>query len=325
MRFRPEDRRWRSLLMAAFLFGSMACTGSVSTPATKLAATPAPKPSPGTIQHASFTVSGMERFYRLFVPNSLDPNQPLPLVVLLHGCDAMRGSGDEVASDTHFDEEASVGHFVAAYPDGQVSDFSAALGRQRCWNAGSCCIENVTSPVADDVTFVSQLIDQLTAALRIDKSRIFIVGVSAGAFMAYRLACELSGRIAGMASVAGTMLVDSCHPAQPVPILEMHGTDDSNVPYGGGAVFNGASAPSVAAVVQRWATLNGCVGNPIQSQSGVTKTSAWTDCKAGTIVRLDTVVGGHHTWFGSTIDPVPGEPDANVVIWSFFSSLQPKG
>jgi poly(3-hydroxybutyrate) depolymerase len=46
---------------------------------------------------------------------------------------------------------------------------------------GSCSVENVTSPVAGDVTFVSQLIDQLTAAFHLDKSRIFIVGVSAGA------------------------------------------------------------------------------------------------------------------------------------------------
>jgi polyhydroxybutyrate depolymerase len=179
----------------------------------------------------------------------------------------------------------------------------------------------VQSPVADDVAFISRLIDRLTTDLPIDKSRIFIAGVSGGAFMAYRLACELADRIAGMASVAGAMLVDSCHPTRPVSILEMHGTDDSNVPYDGGAVFNGAASPSVDAVMQSWATLDGCAGNPSQSQNGITKTSAWRGCKAGTTVRLDTVVGGHHTWFGSTIDPVPGEPNANATIWSFFSSV----
>jgi polyhydroxybutyrate depolymerase len=192
----------------------------------------------------------------------------------------------------------------------------------RCWNAGSCCIDNVSTPVADDVAFVSQVLDRVTTDLPIDKARIFIAGVSAGGFMAYRLACELSGRIAGMASVAGTMLVDSCHPARPVSILEMHGTDDSNVPYDGGAVFNGAASPSVAAVMQSWATLDGCANSSTQSQTGITRTSAWKNCKGGTVIQLDTVVGGHHTWFGSTIDPVPGEPNANATIWSFFSSLQ---
>jgi polyhydroxybutyrate depolymerase len=309
-----------SLLIAVFLFGSVACGGTVATPTAKVSPAPVSTPSPGTIEHASFTVNGTLRLYRVFVPKSLDPNQPPPLVVLLHGCDLMRGSGDEVAADTHFDEEASAGRFVAVYPDGQISDYSV-LGRMRCWNAGSCCIDNVNTPVADDVAFVSQVLDRVTTDLPIDKTRIFIAGVSAGAFMAYRLACELSGRIAGMASVAGTMLVDSCHPARPVSILEMHGTDDSNVPYDGGAVLNGAPSPSVAAVMQSWATLDGCAGNPTQSQSGITKTSAWKGCKGGKIVQLDTVVGGHHTWFGSTIDPVPGEPNANATIWSFFSSV----
>jgi polyhydroxybutyrate depolymerase len=309
-----------SLLIAVVLFGSIACGGAVATPTAKLAPTPVSTPSPGTIEHASFTVNGTLRLYRVFVPHSLDPNQPSPLVVHLHGCDLMRGSGDEAALDSHFDEEASAGHFVAVYPDGQISDASV-FGRMRCWNAGSCCIENVNTPVADDVAFVSQLLDRVTAELPINKTRIFVAGFSGGAFMAYRLACELSGRIVGIASVAGTMLVDSCHPARPVSILEMHGTDDSSVPYDAGAVFNGAPSPSVASVIQQWANLDGCAGNPTQSQSGITKTSVWKDCEGGTTVQLDTVVGGHHTWFGSTLDPVSGEPNANAAIWSFFSTL----
>jgi polyhydroxybutyrate depolymerase len=309
-----------SLLIAVFLLGSVACGGTAAAPTAKVSSAPAATPSPGTIEHRSFTVNGALRLYRVFVPESLDPNQPSPLVALLHGCDGMRGSGDEVAADTHFDEEANAGRFIAVYPDGQISDFSV-LGRMRCWNAGSCCIDNVNTPVADDVAFVSQVLDRVATDHPIDKTRIFIAGVSAGAFMGYRLACELSGRIAGMASVAGAMMVDNCHPARPVSILEMHGTADSNVAYDGGAVFNGAASPSVTAVVRSWASLDGCAGNPTQSQSGITTTSAWKGCKGGTVVRLDSVGGGHHTWFGSTIDPVPGEPNANLTIWSFFSSL----
>jgi polyhydroxybutyrate depolymerase len=310
-----------SRLIAVFLLASVACGATAANPSAKVTSAPVSTPSTGTIEHASFTVNGTLRLYRVYVPKSLDPNQPSPLVVLLHACDLMRGSGDEVAADTHFDDEARAGHFVAVYPDGQIGDYSV-LGRMRCWNAGNCCIENVTTPVADDVAFVSQVLDRVTADHSIDKARIFIVGVSAGGFMVYRLACELSSRIAGMASIAGTMLVDSCHPARPVSILEMHGTDDSNVPYDGGVVFNGASSPSVVAVMQRWATLDGCAGNGTQSQSGITKTTTWKNCNGGTVVRLDSVVGGHHTWFGSTFDPVPGEPNANATIWSFFSSLQ---
>jgi hypothetical protein len=41
-------------------------------------------------------------------------------------------------------------------------------------------------------------------------------------------------------------------------------------------------------------------------------------------VRFDTVVAGHHQWFGSTFDPIPGEPDSNALMWGFFSGLQPR-
>jgi poly(3-hydroxybutyrate) depolymerase len=69
--------------------------------------------------------------------------------------------------------------------------------------------------------------------------------------------------------------------------------------------------------------LDGCKGDPTVSQQGITVTSIWGDCHERAVVRLHKVVGGKHQWFGSTLDPVPGEPDANAVIWNFFSTLQP--
>ena len=109
------------------------------------------------------------------------------------------------------------------------------------------------------------------------------------------------------------MKLQDCRPARPVSILEMHGTDDGRVAYEGGA-----------SAINRWVTLDGCAGNPIQSVSGITKTSIWNGCLGGTVVRFDTVVGGHHTWFGSAYDPVPGEPSSNAVVWGFFNNLAPR-
>ena len=74
------------------------------------------------------------------------------------------------------------------------------------------------------------------------------------------------------------------------------------------------------------AELDGCVGDPALGLSGVTMSSTWNRCKAGAVVRLDTIVDGRHTWFGCGVppcDPVPGEPGANAAVWNFFNSLRP--
>jgi polyhydroxybutyrate depolymerase len=270
----------------------LSCGGSAQAPSPHL--------SPGTTQHAKLTIDGLTRTYRLFQPKSLDSKQKPPLVVVLHPC-APDANGDGQASFTHFDDTAEKGKFVAAYPDG--------FGN--CWNPPR------KSSTPDDVAFIGALLDRVSADLPIDKARILVAGISGGAVLSYRLACEMSDRVIAIASVSGRMADDNCHPAQPVSVLEMHGTEDTNIMYEGGGPDN---APSVTAIAQRWTVLDGCPSTPTESKVGITRTSIWKPCKGGTTVRLDTVVGGHHTWFGSSFDPVPGEPDANTVVWEFLSS-----
>jgi polyhydroxybutyrate depolymerase len=285
------------------------------------AATPKASPFTTGVQHASLTVNGLKRTYRLYVPPSLDPSQPAPLVLVLNGCP---GTGDEMASLTGFDDLATTGRFVAVYPD-PTPDSSADPSNllEGCWNAGTCCGDASTNGV-DDVTFISRLLDRLTADSRIDKTRVFAAGLSSGAMMAYRLACQLSDRIVAAASVAGALVINDCRPARPVSILEMHGTDDFSVPYEGGFGAASHEFPSVASVIQRWVMLDGCTGLPTQTAKGITKTSVWIHCRAGAVVRLDTVTGGNHTWFGTDLNPTPGEPVSTTTVWDFFKNLAPK-
>jgi polyhydroxybutyrate depolymerase len=270
------------------------CGGSTSTAKAS--------PSRGGVQHASIAIGGLKRTYRLFIPPSLDRKKPPPLVVALVGCPK---TGEEMAQATYLDSRAESGGFVIVYPD-PVSG---------CWNSGTqACVLN---PNADDITFIARLLDRLTTDLRVDTARVFAAGFDCGAVMAYRLACEFSDRFAAIASVGGEMDDSAvCRPSTAVSILEMHGTDDSWVDY-----TQGAKA------VQEWVTFDGCSGNPTQSISGITKTSLWSTCHQGTQVRFDTVVGGHHTWFGSDLGiggPVDGEPSSNQVVWDFFARLTPK-
>jgi polyhydroxybutyrate depolymerase len=264
-----------------------ACGGSAATPKAN------PSPSSG-VQHASLTVGGVKRTYRLYIPPSLDQKQPAPLVVGLTGCPSI---GDDMAAGSHLDDQATIGGFVIVYPD--------PVGG--CWNTGSCCGN------ADDFSFISRLLDRLTTDLRIDKGRIFAAGFSAGAIMSFSLACKLSDRLAAIASVAGREDLLDCTPARALSVLEMHGTDDAAVPYTGGA-----------SAVQRWVGLDACTGNPTLTTSGITTTSIWSNCRGGTVVRFDTIEGGHHQWFGSTFDPVPGEPNSTAVVWDFFSKSAPR-
>jgi polyhydroxybutyrate depolymerase len=174
-----------------------------------------------------------------------------------------------------------------------------------------------------DVVFINHLIDRLESEYSIDKSRVYLIGISAGGFMAYRLACDLANRFAAVASVAGSMWWDDCRPARPIPILEQHGTNDANVPYDGGAsTYHSRQVLPVTTVMQRWVAYDGCTGAPVTSRAGITNTSLWNRCGGGSVVRLDTVVGGNHTWFGSTFDPVPGEPNSNTEVWDFLKQFR---
>jgi polyhydroxybutyrate depolymerase len=283
---------WLVVVVAGLSTTLVSCGGSAQAPSPHL--------SPGTTQHAKLTIKGQTRTYRLFQPKSLDLNQKPPLVVVLHPC-APDANGDRQASYSHFDDTAETGKFVAAYPDG--------IGN--CWNF----LRHSDRP--DDVAFIGSLLDRVSADLPTDKARILLAGISGGAVMSYLLACEMADRVIAIASVSGTMADANCHPAQPVSILEMHGTEDSNIMYEGGGPNN---LPSSMAIAQRWSELDGCPSTATESQVGITRTSIWKPCKGGTTVRIDTVVGGHHTWFGSSFDPVPGEPDANAVVWDFLSA-----
>ena len=250
------------------------------------------------VHHASVTVDGVKRTYRLYVPQALDPKLAAPLVVLLHGSDS---SGDQIAAilavcqTCSYEHQAEVGKFILAYPDSIESNWRATSGETNA-----------------DVSFISDLIDRLSTDFRVDSTRIFVVGLSSGAQMAYRLACQLSDRIAAIASVSGQMVIDDCSPTRPVSILEQHAIEDSYVPYQGAANS-----------IQRWVTLDGCAAKPALSVKGITKTSTWSGCRGGTVVRFDSLTVGDHGWFSSDPslgDVPPGEPDSTPGTWAFFSN-----
>ncbi|MDQ3353581.1 MAG: esterase [Actinomycetota bacterium] len=272
-------------------------------------------PSRPAVQEGQLTVDGVVRTYRVFAPTSLERESDTPLVLVLGG---VGNDAEGMVGATQFDREATAGNFVVAYPEG--------LGQS--WNAGFCCGSTATDGV-DDVDFLSSVIDRLQADYGIDADRVYVVGVSAGAMMAYRLGCEAADRIAGVGSVAGAMILDQCQPTRPVPVIEIHGTDDPLVPYDGGVVRpEGVAtqpAPSTPAVAQRWASLNDCSSDPEEGTEGPVTTLTWTGCAQGSAVKLVTVDGGGHTWFATGLGPANGAVDATQLMWGYFDSLSRSG
>lgn len=298
-------RRRAAVAAGAALLMATACGGGGGS-----AAPPAP------VQNGQLTVDGVVRNYRVFVPPELDRNRPAPLVLVLHGGG---NTVDDTVKTTGFDREAAAGDFIVAYPE----------GTRREWNAGNCC-GSAPERKPDDVGFLLQVLDRIEAEHRVDASRVFVAGVSNGAMMAYRLACEHADRVAAVGSVAGAVVIDDCRPSRPVSVLEIHGTEDPLVPYQGGkpSAPEAQGAPpytATPAMARTWADGDRCPAPAAPVVAGPVTTEAWTGCANGTEVSLVTVQGGGHVWFAPGLGPANGAVDATTTISRFFAGLRPTG
>ncbi|MFZ4718028.1 MAG: alpha/beta hydrolase family esterase [Ilumatobacteraceae bacterium] len=237
------------------------------------------------------TPDGRTRTYHLYVPRGLDP-AGAPLLVALHGG---TGSGGQFETTTGFDALADRHRFVVVYPDGVGT--GTAEDTLRTWNAGICCGPAVRKGV-DDVGFVRRLIDTLSAKATIDPRRVFAAGHSNGAFMAYRLACELSDRIVAVGLQAGGLGVPRCTPSRPVSLLHIHGTADTNVPIAGGtgSGISGVTFPPLDQSLGIVTAAMGCNSMTGPTVSGRVTTTQWTRGGGAVAVERRLVDGEPHRW-----------------------------
>jgi polyhydroxybutyrate depolymerase len=250
-------------------------------------------------------VGGLQRTYQVHVPAGLD--QPAGLVLNLHGAGAT-GSGQ--AALTNYNAVADLRGFIVAYPDG--IDLSWADGR------GASVPDRQG---VDDVGFLVALVERLSRDYGIAPGRVFATGMSAGAFMATRLACERADLVSAIAPVAGTLgAAFPCAPSRPVSVMAVHGTADQVVPFGGGTMLGrGGYSDIVAApaMADRWRALDGCPGPVEDVLPGVGDGAAVhrftaTACADGTEVVFVQIDGGGHTW--------PTAFDASQASGEFFAT-----
>jgi polyhydroxybutyrate depolymerase len=266
----------------------------------------------------SVRVGETRRTYLVHIPPSYDPQKPAPVVLAFHGAIM---NGRMMAYFSGLNKKSDQAGFIVVYPNG--------TGRGDIfltWNAGGIWM---LANQADDVAFVNCLLDDLNRLTPIDRKRVFATGMSNGAMMAYRVAAELSERIAAIAPVAGTMAMGECKPKRPVPIMHFHGTADPLVPFGAPgkriSLFK-----SVEDTVKAWVRADGCPKEPMevelpnqtQDMLPVTR-KIYGPGKDGAEVVLFIIEGGGHTWPGmpppvSWIGASTMNISANDLMWEFF-------
>jgi polyhydroxybutyrate depolymerase len=242
----------------------------------------------GAMQPRTLTVGGLERTYYLYVPESLR-GSAAPLVVAFHGGGQ---SAERFAEGVDLRGMANRYGFVLAVPE----------GLRESWNTGSIDPQGYAEENGiDDLAFVSALVDDVLATGAADPARIFATGVSRGGMMSYHAACNLPGRFAAVAVVAGTLASGSCAYSSGVSLLHIHGTDDERVPFNGGPgdfTARGQIWPSAYAGIQTFAAGAQC-GVDWETQQVTTDTACSSvACPGSDIVEYCLVEGGGHTWPG---------------------------
>lgn len=252
-------------------------------------------------QEKEIYVDGVKRAYHLTLPQDYSDSAKYPLVIFLHG---FNNEIQSIGVYTKFDIKAQKSGFIAVYPHGIMNENAYYL-----WNAGNIYEEWTNN--ANDVGFISHLIIDIQNNFSIDSQNIFIAGYSNGSMMAYRIAAELSGKIAAVACVSGQMVDTSCYPEKPVPIMHIHGDSDMAVPHTGTTQF-GFQLAALDDVMKKWLQWNNCSTVPsVLKYSPELTALKW---EGDAEVRLYLLHGHGHDWPTNERN----NWDATDYIWKFF-------
>jgi polyhydroxybutyrate depolymerase len=289
-------------VLAAGACAAWATIGIASPARATAQAGPCQQAPPAGDSHITLVSGGLRRTALLHVPPA-PAGRGLPLLVGLHGA-----GGGFFARYTGFSQIADGEGFVAVYPD------ASQIAGRGFWNIND---RDPASP--DDVRFISDLLDLVQGTLCIDPARVYAAGVSNGGGMAARLACQLSGRFAAIVSIAGGYgSQPPCQPQNPVSVMEIHGTSDGSVPYGGSAGGIGAVRPWLNA----WARRDACRGVPKVSRAAArVMRYRWSKCAEGTTVEHLEIRGGAHQLPGG-LPRDPGPVSTILAPWLAWSFLR---
>ena len=263
------------------------------------------------LQTKTFSHDNVNRNYLIYIPDSYDSEIDYPLMFLFHG---FGGIASEFINTADMRDLAESKNFIVVYPQGLD-----LAGTGSHWNCSNPSADNKSD--VDDIGFIENLIDQLIVDYPvIDSKRIYAAGYSNGGFMSYYLACN-SKKFAAIGSVAGTMLDDSyqsCDAQFPTAMINIHGTDDFDVPYDGNIYY-----PSIPEVVDWWKNFNTTPNEDLlTNQDGSIEQYKYYNDAGDIYVEHIKIIGGGHYW-----DDKLNYNGKNTsgLIWEFVSSYNIDG
>ena len=273
----------------------------------------------GITERLTFTHDGTDRRYFLHVPENLPQNAPL--LIVMHG---YTGAAGNIMEYSGLNQVADENGFVVAYPQG-LRDESG----NRFFNVGYDFHQGEDAAV-DDLGFIKALVANLQETYSLSNENVFATGMSNGGDMSYLLACQASDVFKAIAPVAGMILqwiYEACAPETPMPVFEIHGTDDF-VTFWEGDMNNEdgwGAYPDVPTMMDFWVELNGLdqsettdlADSNSSDGSQVVFERHWSESTVNE-VWLYKVVGGGHDWPGAS-----GNMDisASTDMWMFFSKF----
>jgi polyhydroxybutyrate depolymerase len=213
-------------------------------------------------------------------------------------------------------------NFILIHPQGAPLN-TVITNSSSHWNSGGWTIGSSV----DDIDFIDTIIGIISQKYNINMNRIYSTGMSNGGFMSYHLACNLGNKIAAIASVTGSMSVqtfDNCNPTHPTSVLQIHGTIDVTVPLEGNSALG---MKSIDDVIEYWRSINSCGIEPIIIVEDYfdigysVEHQKFHKCLNDVQVELYKIEGMSHIW--------PREDNfgvsASKVIWDFINTYDMNG
>ena len=252
-------------------------------------------------QLTEITSGQFTRTFSFHLPPDFDRQTPISVLLAFHGAgDTAQGmetySGLSGLADTH--------GFLAVYPNGYKNSWADGRGMAAGDRVG-----------VDDVQFVRDMINYLSAKYPIDQSKIFATGFSAGGYFVYKLACEPDGLIKGIAPVGAgfpATLDKTCQPGYPASLLLVLGNQDPS--YFGAYTQSGVFINSGAKTLTKWSELIGCPGGPIEDKGEFITITGYTGCREGNETNYVVLKGVGHDWIAGQDDYF----DTGRLVVSFF-------